>query len=96
MLSLSIRALGIRPVLFSKPAVLQTASYAITRGSRDVATSHESTPDDTDTVEAANNGMDQITNILDNVPQSNNFRSELLLVSTPPLIFLRFHSWCKI
>ncbi|KAH9045511.1 hypothetical protein EDB85DRAFT_2137551 [Lactarius pseudohatsudake] len=82
MLLLPIRALGVRPALFSKPAVLQSASYVITRRSRDVAKSYEFTSDDTDAAETAtnnsNNGMDQITNILDNVtvlesPQSNNF-----------------------
>ena len=105
MFSLSIRGLPIRLALFSKPTVLQTASYAITRRSREVAKLNEFTRDDADTVEAAkdsSNSMDPITDILDNVPmsgspQSNNFTSELLLISTPSLIFLRHaHSHCKI
>ena len=81
MLSLSIRALAIRPVLFSKPAVLQTTSYVTTRRSREVAKSQEFTRDDTDVASNISNSMDQITNILDNVamsgaPQSNSFKGE--------------------
>jgi hypothetical protein len=105
MFLLSIRALPARLALFSKPTVLQTASYVITRRSREVANSHDFTRNDEDTPVAANNtrsGMDEITNILDNVdisglPLSSNFSSELPHVSTPPLIFLRHvHSYCKI
>lgn len=101
MFPLSIRALPARLAPFSNPTVLQTASYVITRRSREVARSHV----DEDTLKAVNNtrsGMDEITDILDNVaisgsPQSHNFSSELLLVSTPPLIFLRHvYSYCKI
>ena len=105
MFSLSIRGLPVRLALFSKPAVLQTASYAITRRSREVAKLDEFTRNDADTVEAANdssNSMDQITDILDSVvmsgsPQSSNFTSELFLISTLSLIFPRcVHSHCKI
>jgi hypothetical protein len=104
MFPLSIRALPTRLAPFSKPTVLQTASYVTTRKSREAA-SLDFTRDDRDTPEVANtsrSGMDEITNILDNVtisgsPQSNNFSSELLLVSTPPLICLpHVHSYCKI
>lgn len=77
MFPLSIRALPARLAPFSNPTVLQTASYVITRRSREVARSHV----DEDTLKAVNNtrsGMDEITDILDNVaisgsPQSHNF-----------------------
>lgn len=80
MFPLSIRALPTRLAPFSKPTVLQTASYVTTRKSREAA-SLDFTRDDRDTPEVANtsrSGMDEITNILDNVtisgsPQSNNF-----------------------
>jgi len=76
MYPLSIRALPTYLALFSKPTLLQTASYVTTRRSREVAKADGFSPDGVDAVEAANdssNGMDQITKILDNAPQSNNF-----------------------
>ena len=82
MFPLSIRVLPTR----LPPTVLQTASYVITRRSREVAKSQDFTRDDEVTPKAptdSNHGMDQITSILDNVdisgsPQSDNFSSELL------------------
>ena len=97
MLPLSIRGLPGRLASLSK---LQTASYVITRRSREVAKSHEFTRDDVEAVNDSSKGIGQITDILDDAakqPQSHNFTSVLLLVSPPSLIFLRHvHSWYKI
>jgi hypothetical protein len=84
MLPLSIRGLPGRLASLSK---LQTASYVITRRSREVARSHEFTRDDAEAANDSSNdmGMDHITDILDNAakpPQSDNFTSVLLFVST--------------
>ena len=92
MFPLSIRV----PPTRLASTVLQNASYVTTRRSREVAKSLEFTRGDEVTPKAtadSSNGMGEITDILDNVdisgsPQSDNFSSELLLVSTPPLIFL--------
>lgn len=84
MLILQSLRISSRSTLFKNPIAVQSASYVIARRNRDIANSTEPTRGDTDIKDTtSNNGMEQITNMLDNVafsesPQSNAFSSESL------------------
>jgi hypothetical protein len=78
MLSLTLRPPS---AFFSTPTALRTASLVLSRRNREIAEATKPTHDDTDLGDATHNpNMNQITDILDNAPQSTNFSSKPLIV----------------
>ena len=104
MLSIPLfRAVSSRSTLFSSPTAVQIASHfhVVARRNSEIARAKEPTHDDTDIAgraqAASNNGLSQITNILDNAVLSQSLRSanfsRKLFVVSASQVFLNQCSW---